>query len=558
MDAQARLSRHLRNAQLWDYSDHIAARLAAFALLVALIAAVGELVYATGGIKYVYSHGMYLPIVLGGLMFGARGGLLAAIAGGLVLGPYMPIDTATGEMQQPINWLYRMGFFSLIGGLTGLLFGIMREHITRSQWVSERNVHTGLPNRMYLERKMRNELRRRALAPEFIVVVVNVDNYLEIINTLGPEVSRPLMSAVYGRIDDCLTATSLLCQYHTDRFVAVTRNDGSTGVVKSITAAMRRSFEVAEIDVYVDASIGVAQFPMHGHEPEELIQKASIAMHASMKRGQGWSTYDTRIDKGNRETLTLLGLIPNAVAAGEFRLHCQPKLRLSDRSCIGAEMLMRWVHPVRGDIPPGQFIPFAERTSLIHLLTHWALEESMKHLTQWVASYPDIQVSVNLTARDLGDPELPAFINQLVRQYVLSPENIEFEITETGILADHHSTVDLLNTIKEYGFRIAVDDFGTGQSSLQYLKSLPIDSLKIDQVFVRNMMNDRRDRSIVNSVISMAQSLDLEVIAEGVEDPAAIEYLAARGCTHAQGYAIARPFPAADLPAWKRNRERAG
>jgi diguanylate cyclase (GGDEF)-like protein len=557
MDAQAlRLLRHMRSAQAWEYMDRGSVKIVALILLALAITGVGALVHATGGIKFVYSHAMYVPVVLAGLVFRSPGGVLAGIAGGLMLGPYMPIDTITGELQKPVNWLYRMFFFSLIGGLSGFLFAVMREHILRTQWVSERNVHTGLPNRMFLERVLRQELGKGTLSPEFLVIVVNIDNYLEIINTLGPDVSKPLMTAVFERINGCLPAPSLLCQYHTDRFVAVTRSDSSRTIVSSITSVLRRSFEVTDIHVYVDASIGMAEFPLHGDEPEELIQKASIAMHASMTRGQAWSIYDNHADQANRETLTLLGLIPEAVAAGEFRLYCQPKLRLADRSYSGAEMLMRWRHPVRGDIPPGQFIPHAERTSLIHLLTKWTLEESFRHLTQWSKAIPGIQVSVNLTARDLGDPDLPKQIENLARHHALRPDSIEFEITETGIVSDQKSAAALLQVIKSCGFRVAIDDFGTGQSSLQYLKNLPIDNLKIDQAFVRNLLTDHRDQSIVKTVIAMAQGLGLEVTAEGVEDLETIEYLAELGCTHAQGYAIARPFPAEDLTAWINNQAR--
>lgn len=554
MDAQARLVRHLRNAEIGDYFDRGATKLVAAILIAMMIAGVGALIHATGGIKFVYSHAMYFPIVVAGFMFGAPGGVVAGIAGGLVLGPWMPIDTNTGELQAPFNWLYRMFFFCLIGALTGFASALLRVQIKRLNMIAELNSHTGLPNHNFLERMLRKALRQRALSPEFIVVVVNVDNYLEIINTLGSNVTKPLMTAVFERIATCLPPASPLCQYHTDRFVGITRNDGSREIVQSVMAALRRSFAVSDIHVYVDTSIGIAQFPLHGDEPEELIQKASIAMHASMKKGRAFSIYDTKVDRTNRETMALLGLIPAAVAAGEFRLYCQPKLRLADRAFTGAEVLMRWQHPVRGNIPPGHFIPHAERTSLIHLLTKWALEESFRHLTRWVVESPDIHVAVNLTARDLGDPDLPEMIARLARQYALKPGNIEFEITETGILSDQQSAVALLQDIKSYGFRIAVDDFGTGQSSLQYLKNLPIDTLKIDQAFVKNLSSDKRDQSIVNTVIAMARSLDLEVTAEGVEDLPALEYLARQGCTHAQGYAIARPFPAAELTAWIRSR----
>ena len=211
MDMQIPLLRHLRNVRWFDYADRPAVRIAALILVMLLIAGVGFLVHATGGIKYVYSHAMYLALVIAGLLFGLPGGIIAGIAGGLVLGPYMPIDTATGELQRAINWVYRMFFFCLVGGLSGYLFSVMRSHIRRMQWVSERNVHTGLPNRMCLERAMREALRRKTLSPKFLVVVVNVDNYLEIINTLGPDISRPLMTAVHDRIAGCLPRPFLLC-----------------------------------------------------------------------------------------------------------------------------------------------------------------------------------------------------------------------------------------------------------------------------------------------------------------------------------------------------------
>ncbi|MDP3715247.1 MAG: EAL domain-containing protein, partial [Burkholderiales bacterium] len=208
-----------------------------------------------------------------------------------------------------------------------------------------------------------------------------------------------------------------------------------------------------------------------------------------------------------------------------------------------------------GSIPPATFIPHAERTSLIHLLTRWALETSFSQMKVWLAAMPELQMSVNLTARDLGDPELPQFIDKLAVHHAIDPRQIEFEITESGILNDQEGAAQLLQTIKQRGFRVAIDDFGTGQSSLQYLKNLPVDHLKIDQAFVRNLLTDRRDQSIVKTVIAMAQGLGLEVTAEGVEEAATIEYLAAHCCEHAQGYAIARPFPAQELLGWIGSRQ---
>jgi EAL domain-containing protein (putative c-di-GMP-specific phosphodiesterase class I) len=260
--------------------------------------------------------------------------------------------------------------------------------------------------------------------------------------------------------------------------------------------------------------------------------------------------YDSTQDKHSPQRLALMAELHHAIEHGELLLFYQPKISLKTRRTIGVEALVRWKHPLRGMIPPDQFILPAEQTGLIHPLTRWVMAEGMRQCKALRRAGTELTVSVNLSARNLLDPKLPDLVTKRFQANGVAPDWMTFEITESAIMANPENALDVLMRLHEMGIRFSIDDFGTGYSSLAYLKKLPVDEIKIDKSFVINMAGNQNDAVIVRSTIDLAHNLGLKVIAEGVENKALWDRLSALGCDEAQGYHMARPMPAEDLTRW--------
>jgi EAL domain-containing protein (putative c-di-GMP-specific phosphodiesterase class I) len=273
-----------------------------------------------------------------------------------------------------------------------------------------------------------------------------------------------------------------------------------------------------------------------------------VAMYSAKEKATHALCYDPSIDASSAQTLTLLSELRQAIAANELRLFLQPKIDLATRQIIGAEALVRWQHPTRGMVPPIDFIPFAEDTGFVRQLTLWIFEETAR---QWpVLSALGLQrVSVNLSTRDLLDPELPLRFDAILRRQGVPATAFCLEITESAIMSEPKRSLAMLDTLAAAGFKLSIDDYGEGQTSLSYLKRLPVHELKIDQIFIRRIDQDVKDAKIVRSTIGLAHSLGFRVVAEGVESAAVLDLLQSLDCDEAQGFHMSRPVPAQELPA---------
>ena len=251
--------------------------------------------------------------------------------------------------------------------------------------------------------------------------------------------------------------------------------------------------------------------------------------------------------------LTILGDLRRAVRQNELQLYYQPKIAVADGRVCGAEALMRWEHPSLGRLSPVEFIPIAEQSGNISMLTRWALDAAVRDCRSWLAAGLDMAVSVNLAAADLADRDLPWFVTDVLRRHGLAPRYLIAEVTEEGLVRDLEHATAVLQRLREIGVRISIDDFGTGYSSLGQIRNLPVDELKIDRSFVRNLPADRTDAAIVAAAIDLAHDLGMEFVAEGVEDSGALDWLREHGCERAQGFHISPPLPAAEFVAWVRH-----
>jgi predicted signal transduction protein with EAL and GGDEF domain len=321
-------------------------------------------------------------------------------------------------------------------------------------------------------------------------------------------------------------------------------------VIQKILKALQAPFMIQGLPLAVEASIGVALYPEHGDNADSLLRRADVAMYAAKKSDAGFVVYDAAQDKHSPLRLALSGALRQAIGSEQLHLHYQPKIAFATRRIAGVEALARWHHPEYHAIPPDEFIPTAEQTGLIKSLTRWVLVVACRQWEAWQRAGVRLSVAVNLSARNLQDPTLPDQIADVLSTYGMPPSALHLEITESAVMTDLQRAKEVLTRLRELGTRLSIDDFGTGYSSLGYLKDLPVHEIKIDKSFIQGVTKEGHGAAIVSSIIDLSHHLGLEVVAEGVEDHATWERLAALGCDAAQGYYMSRPLAPDALTSW--------
>lgn len=528
----------------------------AIPLLLLLIAAVSYLVYQTGGIKYVYAHSMYLVILSGGFILGARGGALVGLIAGLALGPLMPIDIQTGEMQKTFNWMFRAGFFISAGFLCGLLSDLGRRYLAYYKWFIHHDNATGLANRLALIEQMNFMTAQEKDQNRQALLVLSLDNATEIEGVYGPEVTdeiiRQLSQRVGERFGQELSPYRLFS--HQLCIVFPHPDEGELErLLSGLADEFGSPFTLGTLAVHGDIRMGFTELSQRIAEPEHCLRQVELALRNASERSQRWVCFTPDLDgMPLKENLELLSELKNALSSNQLTLHYQPKVSLKSGKIRGAEALVRWQHPTRGYIPPSKFIPRAEQSTLIDQLTYWVIDAALEQTARWRKQGIELNIAVNISTRNLLQPEFTDRVIAMVKQYQLTPHRLELEVTEGSIILDTARTVSELNRLADAGIVISIDDFGTGYSSLQYLNELPASLIKIDQSFVKTLSGNRSSAHIVKAAIGMAHNLGKEVIAEGVETVSAYEYLAEIDCDVAQGYLISRPIPADQFTEWYR------
>lgn len=520
-------------------------------LLALMVAGVYVLVYMTGGIKFVYSHSMYIPILLSGLVFGFKGGILVGLLGGFVLGPFMPIDVGTGEMQQTANWLYRTGFFVLIGFLSGVASDAARSYIERIKWVSRHDLGTRLPNRNALLDSLQPFAKGRGKRGQPVLVVIIIENELELRSSFGETVISEIIQQAPQRVEGALPCGASTYRLGSSQIAVLIDQCGedAEALVGKLVDAFQMPFLFDGIQIHADIRMGyVFDQPMWA--PESSVQMAEVALAVALEKAQDKVAYSPALVSAKQENLAILGELKEAIGQGQLMLHYQPKIDLGSGKVLGVEALMRWMHPEKGIILPGNFIPRAEHSTLINLIGELALDKAMAQAVQWQESSIEVSVAVNISPRNLLQPGFADLILRLLGHHRLKGDVIELEVTETALMTDMEHTIHELARLAGSRLIISIDDFGTGYSSLQYLHLLPISLIKIDQSFVRRLPHDMGAVHIVEAAVSLAHKMGMKVIAEGVETAEAYDFLRNAGCDMAQGYLIARPMQADDFVKW--------
>ena len=508
-------------------------------------------VYSTGGVQYATLHVLYLPIIFAALVFGAPGGILAGAAAGLLIGPFMPLDTITGESQNLVNWLYRTAFFCLIGGFVGIGVGILRRHLATLDWLNEHDASTGMLNRTGLLNRLRRMIEQAAGGMSPFLAVLQLNNFLDIQNTFGSAFAEKLLKQICARGSSLLPPDVPLVVIQPDLLAIAFRNKQESEQLRAeMEADFRAPYMVDGVPIHVDFVIGAAEFATHARTAEELLQKARIAMHTAATRMRPFHLYESASDLTSRDNLILLGKIPAAIANNEFVIWHQAKVSLATGEVCGTEALLRWKHPDRHMVLPGEFIPQAEKSNLINDLTQWVIKAALADMAAWNTRGHTLSVAINLSVRNLRDRTLLETLDEATALHAIDPRLVELEITESAVMDDFDFCAQFVARLRERGYRVSIDDFGVGHSSLAYLKNQPVCALKIDQSFVKRLAHDVDDQKIVRTIIGLAKAMDLETVAEGIEDAGALALLRDWGCDFGQGFYIHRPAPSADFLKW--------
>ena len=417
---------------------------------------------------------------------------------------------------------------------------------------------TGLPNREQFRETLVNAMavpagRQATLS----VVTLNLDRFKHVNDVLGYAFGDELLCAVAARLQGQVQPSDMVARLGGDVFgLLLGRADAAAALqlTQRVTHAFEEPLTLNGQTVDVSASMGVASWPMdHGDaaDADLLLSRSEIAMHAAKARAAGTLMYEPALDSSSAQNLSLLTDLRHALEHGELRLYLQPKVAVATGRVVAAEALVRWQHPVRGLVPPMEFIPFAEQTGFVRQLTLWMFEEAARHWRGLQALGPaqGIRIAINLSTRDLLDLAFPERLATVLERHQAPTSGFCLEITESAIMDDPQRAEATLNRLSAQGFKLSIDDFGTGYSSLAYLKRLPVNELKIDKSFVMGMAHDESDEKIVRSTVDLAHNLGLSVVAEGVENAAILTRLAALNCDEAQGYHMSRPVPVADFAA---------
>ncbi len=429
---------------------------------------------------------------------------------------------------------------------------------------AERQIHhlahhdalTGLPNRLSLQVRMEQAMADARRHGTLIgVMMIDMDHFKDINDTLGHHVGDALLVDVAQRLLCCVRLSDVVARLGGDEFVVLVTDMASTltaaAVADKIVAALSAPYQIDEYRLHSTPSVGIGIFPNDGTSVDTLLRNVDAAMyHAKASGRNNYQFFNESMSVNASERLALHSSLHNAIDLRQFVLHYQPQIEIGSGRLIGVEVLVRWMHPERGLVPPNSFIPIAEESDLIIQLGEWILEEACRQLDEWRRKGLQMRMSVNLSARQLRSKSLLPQIEKALFHYGFEADNLELEITESVAMENPDATLRMLGQLRELGVELAIDDFGTGYSSLSHLKLMPLQRLKIDRSFVKDIESDPDDAAICAATISLAHNLGLSVVAEGVETEAQLAFLRDLGCECVQGYLFSKPLPAAELEDW--------
>jgi diguanylate cyclase (GGDEF)-like protein len=489
---------------------------------------------------------------------GVDDGLLAILGGGAGTATLLVVGPRSDKLsfgEDDLRLLTALGRQARASFERGRLVDRLRREISQKEYQSVHDALTGLPNRLHFTFVVDEALRRaREEDKRVAVLLVDLDRFKEVNDTLGHQRGDILLQEMALRLNDTVGGEEHVARLGGDEFGLLLRDlDGvneATQWATKIVSAMSRPFVNEGLAIQVSGSIGIAMAPEHGTDSTTLLRRADVAMYLAKSRGSSFEVYDQANDRYSTRRLAMAAELRSAIETDEVFLAYQPKALISTGEVIGVEALARWPHPRHGLVPPDEFVDLAERTGLITPLTEHVLRTALRDMSRLRANGISIGIAVNIAASSLTDESFPSLVERVLEEYKVPPQSLILEVTETLMMTDTARSRLIIGALHELGVNLAIDDYGTGYSSLTYLSSLPVSEVKIDRSFVMDMAVDERLAKIVSSTTALVHSLGKKVVAEGVENAATWELLREAGCDIAQGYYLARPMGFTELRAW--------
>jgi diguanylate cyclase (GGDEF)-like protein len=425
--------------------------------------------------------------------------------------------------------------------------------VDRLRFDANHDALTGLPNRRRLLAAIEESVAVVTPGEVVAILLYDVVGLRDVNDTLGHGAGDQVLAEVARRLRGLAPPAALVARVGGDEFAVTLRtpsSDTALALAEEIRTALQDPMVLGTLTVDIDTTVGVAVHPDHGGDPATLLQRADVATHAAKSVSSATQLFNPGLESRSVRRLGLAGDLRRALDAGEIEVYFQPKLALSGRRVVGVECLARWDHPVHGSVSPEDFVAVAEHTGQVARLTETVLREGLRRAREWTETGRPLSVAVNVSPRTLIDPTFSGLVGQLLEEYAVAPERLTLEITEVGIVGDPSRPLPTLRRLRDLGVRLAVDDFGSGYSSLAYLRRLPVHEVKVDRAFVQGMATDPGDLAIVRAIVDLSRHFGLSVVAEGVESELTLGRLDEIGCDFGQGFLFSRPLPYERLEAW--------
>ncbi|MBM7716183.1 diguanylate cyclase (GGDEF)-like protein/PAS domain S-box-containing protein [Bacillus thermophilus] len=438
------------------------------------------------------------------------------------------------------------------GGLIKKLLFATRDMTDRKNWeqkiyhLAYHDTLTDLPNRRLFMNNLDKAISSLNKQEKLAILFIDLDRFKYINDSFGHDMGDYILIEAAQRIKQALRSMDLVARLGGDEFTVILPQIEDVEMVKEIAEKIQQKFkepiQIPGEQLYLSCSIGIALYPENGRNADDLLKRADTALYTVKERGRsGFALFKHEMEEKSLERIMLENELTKAVKEEQFHLDYQPKLDFSNNELIGMEALVRWNHPELGMIPPNKFIPIAEETGLIIPIGEWVIREACKQNKSWQnLGYPPLTISVNISVRQLEQTNLLGTIQQILAETELDPQWLEIEVTES-ILSDLENAADILQKIRDFGVQISIDDFGTGYNSFSYIKHLPIDTVKIDSTFVRDIQNSEESQAIIEAILVLARTLGINVVAEGVESKSQLHFLEKEGCNQGQGYLFSKP-----------------
>ncbi|MDH3647524.1 MAG: EAL domain-containing protein [Gammaproteobacteria bacterium] len=484
--------------------------------------------------------------------------LLGFLNNRLIRRPLLALREGVSRVRQGVYTedipVHGQDIFGRLARAFNLMQSEIAERESRIVQHAEYDALTGLTNRAVVADRLRVMFgRAQRNGSTTAAMTIDIERFSDINGTLGTEIGDAVLKEVARRLASNTRATDLLARVGGDEFLIVIEDmeDRLTSHMSEFLAeTLERPISVNGRSISLRVRIGTALFPDHCGSPEALRRLANVALTTAKETGQRVVMYEPGQDERHLRELAVLNDLDKAIAEGQLCLQYQPKIDMKTRAVEQVEALVRWHHPQLGFLPPDEFISLLEKHNKIAALTDWVLKTAVEQARHWASRGYDLRVAVNISANDLLDMRLSDRIGTLLHHYAVEAKRISVEITESAVMQDAEQATRVLHTLREIGIKVAVDDFGTGQTSLSLLKKLPLNELKIDKSFVRDLRADSGDGIIIKSTIDLGHNMGLVVVAEGVEDNYAWNLLKSYGCDSVQGYLVSKPLSAEDLEVW--------